>query len=131
MHGRCTADGDSVFSAAKGTTEEPPSGVFLDGSDGTRTRDLRRDTARRVRRPAALHHRRAGDGTGDDRPAFFADRSSNPRTYPTLAGLTQAGTRTNVLGWEEPIYKFVREDGTLRPLLEVGDHPFLRAARIW
>ena len=45
-------------------------------------------------------------------------------SYPTLSGMTPDGVRTNVLGWEEPIYKFVREDGTLRSLYDVGVHPF-------
>jgi YaaC-like Protein len=76
---------------------------------------------------------------GDERPIFARigapthcvlslgsrDRTVDEltNTYPTMRGMTQDGSRTNVLGWEEPLYKFVETDGTLRPLYEVGERP--------
>jgi hypothetical protein len=47
-----------------------------------------------------------------------------PDNYPTTEGIEQAGTRRNVLGLEEPIYRFVQSDGSLRPIHEVGLRPF-------
>jgi hypothetical protein len=38
--------------------------------------------------------------------------------------MEQAGIRANVFGGEEPVYRFPREDGSLRPLHEVGERPF-------
>ena len=38
-----------------------------------------------------------------------------------MAGVQQDGTRRNVFGREEPVYKFVGDDGIARPLYEVGE----------
>jgi YaaC-like Protein len=43
-----------------------------------------------------------------------------PDTYPTTLGLTQDGTRVDVLGSEDRVFTFPGEDGLLRPLHEVG-----------
>lgn len=37
--------------------------------------------------------------------------------------MTQDGARRSVSGSQEPLFKFVRDDGTLRPLHEVGVRP--------
>jgi hypothetical protein len=44
-----------------------------------------------------------------------------PSDYPTLAGIEVGTTRRNVFGGAENVYRFRREDGSLRPLHEVGD----------
>jgi YaaC-like protein len=44
-----------------------------------------------------------------------------PAVYPTMAGVQQDGTRKNAFGFEEPVYKFVDNDGKPRPLYEVGE----------
>jgi hypothetical protein len=46
-----------------------------------------------------------------------------PTIYPTTAGMVQDGTRETFLGVEQPVFKFPREDETLRPLHEVGIRP--------
>jgi hypothetical protein len=75
---------------------------------------------------------------GDDRPIFArvaaprhavirfgaANADELPNTHPTTRGIEQSGTRRNVFGSEEPVYRFPREDGTLRPLHDVGARPF-------
>jgi hypothetical protein len=45
-----------------------------------------------------------------------------PNTYPTTRGLEQNGTAPGLTPGEEgePIFTFPREDGTLRPLYEIG-----------
>jgi hypothetical protein len=73
----------------------------------------------------------------DDRPLFSriaapthavfrfgsVDPAELPSTYPTAIGIEQSGTRTNVFGSEEPVFRFPNEDGSLRPLHEVGSRP--------
>jgi hypothetical protein len=47
-----------------------------------------------------------------------------PALYPTTTGIVQDGTRETVFGGEEPVFKFLREDGSPRPLHEVGVRPY-------
>jgi hypothetical protein len=75
---------------------------------------------------------------GDERPLFArvavplycvirstpVDVPQLPATYPTMVRMEQAGTRANVFGGVEPVYRFPREDGSPRPLHEVGERPF-------
>lgn len=51
------------------------------------------------------------------------ETSDLPDSYPTTRGIVQDGVRADVLG-EQPVYKFPREDGSLRTLSEVGTKPF-------
>jgi hypothetical protein len=75
----------------------------------------------------------------DDRPAFARiaaprhavvrfgapdDVAGLPDTHPSMRGMQQSGTRRNPLGGEEPVYRFPREDGTLRTLYDVGSTPY-------
>jgi hypothetical protein len=43
-----------------------------------------------------------------------------PSAYPTMAGIQQDGSRTRPYFGTEPIYHFLREDGTVRSLSEIG-----------
>ncbi len=43
-----------------------------------------------------------------------------PATYPAIHGIVQDGSRVHVFGGEQPVFKFGREDGTPRPLHEIG-----------
>jgi hypothetical protein len=53
------------------------------------------------------------------------DVAQLPMIYPTMAGIEQDGSRPSVFGLgEEPIYRFRREDGVLRPIHEVAERPF-------
>lgn len=75
---------------------------------------------------------------GDERPLFqriaapthaairFAtiDPAEIPATYPTAAGIEQDGTRANVFGGEEPIYRFPDENGNSRQVHDVGAQPY-------
>jgi hypothetical protein len=46
-----------------------------------------------------------------------------PETYPTMSGIEQDGTQPDPLGDEEPVFKFVGEDGNPRLLSRVGSRP--------
>jgi hypothetical protein len=51
-----------------------------------------------------------------------ADVDELPALYPTMAGIQQDGARTTTgYGSGEALYKFVGDDGRLRPLYDVGD----------
>jgi hypothetical protein len=43
-----------------------------------------------------------------------------PENYPTTRGIERDGSLTGIFGEEQPVFRFVREDGTLRRLDEVG-----------
>jgi hypothetical protein len=43
-----------------------------------------------------------------------------PAIYPDLRGIVQDGSRQNVFGGNEPLFRFEREDGTVRPVHEIG-----------
>ena len=43
------------------------------------------------------------------------DVGEAPSLYPTTAGIEQDGVRETVFGKGEPLYRFVRDDGTIRP----------------
>jgi hypothetical protein len=47
-----------------------------------------------------------------------------PTVYPTTAGLVQEGARPGLFGGDDPVFKFPREDESLRPLHEVGIRPY-------
>jgi hypothetical protein len=53
-----------------------------------------------------------------------ADPNELPELYPTIGRVVQDGARPSVFGGDDLVYAFPREDGTLRPLHEVGSRPF-------
>jgi hypothetical protein len=50
--------------------------------------------------------------------------SDLPTVYPAVQRIAQGGTRYSAFGTEDPVYTFPRQDGSLRPLHEVGIRPF-------
>jgi len=55
------------------------------------------------------------------RSAAKLDVDELPAVYPTMTGIQQDGTRTNVFGGHDPLYTFIGDDGRPVPLYEIGE----------
>jgi hypothetical protein len=53
-----------------------------------------------------------------------ADLDQLPRDYPTTRGIEQDGVRASLFGGDDPLFRFVGEDGAARKLHEVGLVPY-------
>lgn len=83
-------------------------------------------------RPRCLYAKAVTTLPEDDRPAFQkigsplyatflpGTRELTADGYPTLRGMELHGVRQGVI-FEERVYRFPREDGSLRPLWQIGD----------